>query len=145
MESYLFFKWLHIVAIISWMAGILYLFRLLVNHREAGSANAQTHELLCKMERKLYRIITLPALKISYIAGFAMIYLQPSLARAGWFHAKFTAVLLLTAATIYAGRLVKKAAADTTQLPSSKALRWINEIPTILMLLIVAAVVFKPW
>ena len=145
MNWYLTLKWLHIVSIICWMAGVLYLYRLLINHRIAGSAQKDVDSLLQGMERRLYRYITLPAMKISVIGGLGMVGLNHDIGRTNWFILKFILVLFLIASTIYAGVLVKKAQNDVGNIPTSKTLRFLNEVPTVLMLLIVALVVFKPF
>ncbi len=140
---YLWLKWLHIIAVISWMAGILYLYRLFINHRERGVTSRDNHELLSLMEFRLYRYITIPAMTVSMIAGLGMIALNMEMLQTGWLQIKLMTVLLLIIATMYAGHLRLLAAKDPTLLPSSKALRWANEIPTILMMIIVGMVVFK--
>ena len=145
MDWYLFLKWLHIIAIICWMAGILYLYRLLINHRMAGSSQKDVDVLLQGMERRLYVYITLPAMKVAVIGGLGMVALNHEIAKSTWFILKFLSVLILIASTIYAGILVKKARTDVAQIPSSKVLRYLNEVPTLLMLIIVALVVFKPF
>ncbi len=145
MDWYLFLKWLHIIAIICWMAGILYLYRLLINHRIAGNSHKEVDILLQGMERRLYRYITLPAMKVAVIGGLGMVAIQHDIGKTTWFILKFICVLFLIAATIYAGILTKKANVDVTQIPTSKTLRILNEIPTVLMLIIVALVVFKPF
>jgi putative membrane protein len=142
--NYLLSKWLHIVAVISWMAGILYLLRLFVYHQEKGHASADVHNLLSLMERRLLYYITHPAMGVSWIAGLAMIVQQPVLMRGGWLHSKLALVLLLTGVTIYAGRLHKRLARGESVL-SGKALRFLNELPTILMIGIVGLVVLKPF
>ena len=139
---YLWMKWLHIIAVISWMAGILYLFRLLIYHCERYGHQA-VHELLSLMEYRLYRYITVPAMVTSAVAGLSLLYLSPEFLKMGWLHLKVTLVLLLVASTLQAGSLVKRAAKDPKSLPSSKSLRIANEVPTILMMLIVGLVVFK--
>lgn len=140
---YLWMKWLHILAIISWMAGILYLYRLLVNHRDRGLDSPAVHELLCGMEYRLFRYITLPAMIVAIIAGFMMIYLSPDLLKAGWMHTKILFVLVLIHSTFKAKAISRRAAADPKTLPSSRTLRILNEVPTILMMIIVGLVVFK--
>ncbi len=144
-DTYLFWKWLHIVAVISWMAGILYLYRLLIYHSERGRSQPSIHELLSLMERRLYRYITVPAMAVAVAAGLFMVALAPQIGQTGWFGAKFILVLILILATLYAGKLHKAGSLDPSRLPRSKALRYLNEIPTILMLAIVALVVFKPF
>lgn len=142
--TYLFFKWLHFVAIISWMAGILYLFRLYVNHRERGHSD-EAHNLLTGMEYRLYKYITIPAMVAAFIAGLTMVALNPEIAKGGWFHVKFLAVLGLAGATGYAGALRRRFAARDPNLPTSKTLRLMNELPTLLMMIIVALAVFRPF
>jgi putative membrane protein len=140
---YLWMKWLHIVTVISWMAGILYLYRLFIYHREKGVESQQIHELLCVMEYRLYRYITVPAMIVAAIAGFTMIYLTPSLLDGKWLHVKLLFVVMLVVSTLAAGRIHKRAAVDANTLPTSKALRFANEVPTVLMFIIVGMVVFK--
>ena len=142
--AYLWFKWLHIVAVISWMAGILYLYRLLVYLAERG-ANADIKALLVLMARRLYKVITLPAMILAYVGGLAMVGLVPTIGHERWFMVKFVLVLLMTHFTVKAGLLIGRFATDAPNLPHSKRLRWLNEVPTILMLIIVYLVVFKPF
>jgi protoporphyrinogen IX oxidase len=140
---YLWMKWLHIIAVISWMAGILYLYRLLIYHRERGVNSREIHDLLSLMEYRLYTYITRPAMWVSFLAGVVMIWLNPLLLSGGWLHVKLTAVVLLMGATHAAGKLSRLASVKPDSLPSSKALRIANEVPTVLMLVIVGMVVFK--
>jgi putative membrane protein len=140
---YLWMKWLHIVAVISWMAGILYLYRLLIYHRERGVSSREIHELLSLMEYRLYSYITRPAMWVALVAGLVMIWLNQSLLSGGWLHVKLMAVVLLIGATQAGGKLSRVAAKSPETLPSSKALRFANEVPTVLMLVIVGLVVFK--
>jgi len=141
---YLFFKWLHIISIIAWMAGVLYGYRLLVNLAERWD-NRDNRELLTLMFKRLYRAITMPAMGVAIIAGVALISLQPAFGMAGWFQLKFLCVLLLIGATIHMNRLLRKALQKDGSLPASKTLRILNEVPTLLMLIIVGLVVFKPF
>lgn len=140
---YLWMKWLHIVAVISWMAGILYLYRLLIYHRERGVTSREIHDLLSLMEYRLYTYITRPAMWVSVIAGLGMIWLNQQLLSAGWLHVKLAAVVGLMGATQVAGKLARNAAKNPESLPQSRTLRIANEVPTVLMLLIVGMVVFK--
>lgn len=143
--NYMFWKWLHIVAVISWMAGILYLYRLLIYHRERGVTDKNIHELLSLMEFRLYRFITVPAMVVAVVAGLAMVAMAPTIGHTTWFASKFFLVLLLILATLFAGRVHKSGTVNPTRLPASRTLRILNEVPTILMLIIVALVVFKPF
>jgi len=142
---YQFALWLHIVSIISWMAGVLYLYRLLINHRERGTQSKDNHELLIGMESRLYRYITMPAMGVAIIAGTVMIFLNPDLMKMGWLHVKLTAVFLLIGATVYCKPLMRRAAKDPAALPPGRTLRILNEVPTIFMLIIVWMVVYKPF
>ena len=141
---YLFTKWLHIVAIISWMAGILYLYRILIYQAERG-AKPEARELLDTMGTRLYRLITMPAMGIAILAGIALIVQNPELMHQGWLHAKLTAVVILLGSTVYAGRLVRRFRTREGALPTSKTLRILNEVPTLLMLIIVGLVIFRPF
>jgi putative membrane protein len=140
---YLFFKWLHFVAVISWMAGILYLFRLYVNHAEKGQS-PEVHEVLSGMEHRLYKYITMPAMLVSFAAGISMIVLNPGVV-GGWFHVKALCLLGLAGMTGYAGGLRRKFAARAPGLPTAKTLRIMNEVPTLLMMIIIAMAVFRPF
>lgn len=134
----------HVIAIISWMAGILYLYRLLIYASERRSEHPRVEELLKTMTRRLWKAITLPAMIAAWVAGITMLSLNPSLWHMPWFHAKFLCVILLTLSSLYAGRLVKKVQAGAT-VPSGKALRFLNEVPTLLMIVIVIMVIVRPW
>ncbi|MCX6126933.1 MAG: CopD family protein [Proteobacteria bacterium] len=140
---YLWMKWLHIIAVISWMAGILYLYRLLINHKERGLKSREVHELLVLMEYRLDRYITIPAMLVSIVAGLVMITLVPEMLSTGWMQVKLACVALLIVATLKAGHLRIRASVDANSLPGGRALRFANEVPTILMMIIVGMVVFK--
>ncbi len=141
---YLFFKWFHLIAVISWMAGILYLYRLLIYLAEKGE-NQDIHSLLTLMATRLYRFITRPAMIAAYVGGIGMLVLSPGLLSLGWLHAKIACIFALTGATLYAGRLVRQGAQNFRFLPTSRRLRFLNEVPTLLMLVIVALAVFRPF
>jgi protoporphyrinogen IX oxidase len=142
---YLWIKVLHLAAIISWMAGILYLYRILVNMRDHATGIPEVHNVLYGMGLRLYRYITMPAMGASYIAGIILIAMQPLIMRQGFFHAKLLFVLILTASTVAAGKMLKKSASSANYLPTSKRLRFLNEIPTVLMLLILIMIIVRPW
>lgn len=142
---YLSLKWLHFIGLISWMCGILYLYRLLVYQAEKGG-NAAISELLTLMARRLYKYITTPAMIVTYCAGVGMITLNPGIFQeTRWFHVKFLLLLGMSASTVYAGILVTRFEKRNGKLPTSKALRVMNELPTILLLAIVALAVFRPF
>lgn len=144
MQVYLLIKWLHILAVISWMAGILYLYRLFIYHAEWGTKFVENHNMLTIMERRLLYGITHPAMAVAWIAGISMIMQNPMLMKQGWFHGKLGCVFLLTIVTVAAGRLHKKFKNKEPIRFSSKQLRFLNEVPTLLMVIIVGLVVLKP-
>ena len=141
---YLFFKWLHLVAVISWMAGILYLYRLLIYQAERGF-NPDIHALLTHMAQRLFRLITVPAMMVAFVGGTGMMIQNPDLLSAGWLKVKLLTVFALVAATLHAGRLIGQFAEKAPNLPSGRQLRILNEVPAIFMLLIVAMAVFRPF
>ena len=127
------------------MAGVLYLFRLFVYHREKGFASRDNHELLKVMEWRLFRYITVPAMIITWLAGLAMVLINTGLIASKWLHAKFFFVLLLTYTTLYAKKLMKRLSELDPNSPSGRSFRILNEVPTLLMLIIVGLVIFKPF
>jgi len=132
----------HVIAIISWMAGILYLFRLFVYH--AQETEAVVKERFCTMESKLYRIITFPAMWVSAFLGTSMVVLQPFLLETKWFYAKLVLVLFLIGVTLWAGQIHHDLRNGRCTI-SSKTFRFLNEIPTLLMIGIVLLVILKPF
>ena len=132
----------HVIAIISWMAGILYLFRLFVYH--AQETEAVVKERFSLMERKLYRIITFPAMWVSAFLGFSMVVFQPFLLETRWFYFKLFLVILLMGVTLWAGQIHYDLVNGRCKI-SSKTFRFLNEIPTLLMIGIVLLVILKPF
>ena len=139
---YLWLKALHIVAAISWMAGMLYLPRLFVYHAaaEAGSAQSETFKV---MERRLLKAIMMPAMIVTWIAGIVLM-IQGQWFTAGWFHGKLVLVLAMTAMHGLLSRWARDFAADRNQ-HSQKFYRVANEIPTVLLIAIVILVTVKPF
>jgi len=134
---------LHIVSVISWMAGVLYLYRLVIYHVEEKEAVVRAR--FAVMERRLLRAITLPAMIAAVAAGAGMVALDPRYyLRAHWFHAKLAFALLLIASTLYAARAVARLA-DGKPVGSSRHFRVANEVPTLLMIFIVLLVILKPF
>ncbi|MGL5362126.1 MAG: protoporphyrinogen oxidase HemJ [Bosea sp. (in: a-proteobacteria)] len=135
-------KVVHILAVISWMAGLLYLPRLFVYHCSAakGSELSETFKV---MEYRLLRFIMTPAMVLSWIAGLWLSVAAFGFS-GGWLHAKLLLVLLLSAAHGYMAVTVRTFAADANQ-RSHKFYRLLNEVPTVLMIGIVALVVLKPF
>ena len=135
-------KVLHIIAVISWMAGLLYLPRLYVYH--AGTKrSSELSETLKVMEYRLLRYIMNPAMIVSWIAGLLTGYLQGFLSEP-WFHAKLLFVVFLTIAHMMLAKYRREFAEDRSD-RSAKFFRIINEVPTVLMIIIVVLVIFKPF
>jgi len=139
---YRFILAVHVIAVISWMAGILYLFRLFVYHAAETETVVKTRFIV--MEDKLYRIITYPAMWVSLVMGSAMVGLQPYFLETHWFKLKILLFLLLIGVTVWGGALRKQLAEEKCKI-SSKQFRFINEIPTLLMIGIVFLVILKPF
>ena len=138
---HLWIKALHGIAVISWMAGLLYLPRLFVYH--AGVAPGPQSELFKTMERRLLRFIMMPAMLVSWATGLWLAF-DGGFFREGWFHGKLLAVILLTAVHFYDGFLQRAFAEDRNE-RSPKFYRFYNEVPTLLMIAIVIFVIVKPF
>ena len=141
----MFYEWikaLHIIAVISWMAGMLYLPRLIVYHCDAppGSQQSETFKV---MERRLLKAIMSPAMGITWLAGLYLVW-QGGWYEQGWFHAKFMLVLAMSGMHGAMSRWVKDFAADRNTRPA-RFYRIANEVPTVLMIAIVILVVVKPF
>jgi protoporphyrinogen IX oxidase len=139
---YEWIKALHIVAVIAWMAGMLYLPRLFVYHceTEAGSKQSETFKV---MERRLLRVIINPAMIVTWLAGLYLAF-SGHWFSSGWLHAKLALVILLSGVHGFFSRCVKDFATDRNT-RSQKFYRIINEVPTVLMIVIVILVVVKPF
>lgn len=136
-------KALHVISVIAWMAGMLYLPRLFVYHSvsEIGSAQSETFKI---MERRLLKGIINPAMIATYIFGFWMVFGGWVDLGAGWLHFKLAMVLLLTACHGVLVKYTRLFAQDKNTKPQ-KFFRILNEVPTVLMVIIVIAVVVKPF
>jgi putative membrane protein len=136
-------KAFHVVSIIAWMAGLLYLPRLFVYHAatEPGSAASETFKV---MERRLLRAIMNPAMIAAYVFGIWMVLLVPEWLSQGWLHAKLAFVLGLTAAHMMMARWRRAFAEDRNMRPQ-RFFRIVNEVPTVLMIAIVILVIVKPF
>ncbi|HVI52771.1 MAG TPA: protoporphyrinogen oxidase HemJ [Candidatus Sulfotelmatobacter sp.] len=141
-DAYLWFKAVHIMAVISWMAGLFYCPRLFVYHAGVAAGSEQS-ELFKVMERRLIHAITIPAAVVSWTMGLIMIT-QIGLAGHGWLHAKLVLVLAMTVFTVALERY-RIAFAEDRNVKSEKFFRGFNEIPTLLMIGIVILVVVKPF
>lgn len=140
---YLWLKALHVIAVISWMAGMLYLPRLFVYHCETdvGSDGSERFKV---MERKLFRAIINPAMIATWLFGLGMLATGFVDLGAGWLHVKLTLVVLLSGVHGWFSKLRKDFEADKNQRPQ-KFYRMINEVPTVLMIGIVIMVIVKPF
>ena len=142
MNSYLLFKSLHLIAVISWMAGLLYLPRIFVYHSENN--NEIITEVFKTMERKLYYFIMTPAMTLSWVFGLVLIHEIGFQQLANiWLQLKLIFVILLTGYHFYLGSLLNRFKLDQNN-KTSKFYRYINEIPTLLLIFIVFIVIFKP-
>ncbi len=142
MNTYLLFKSLHLIAVISWMAGLLYLPRIFVYHSE--NKNEIVTSVFKTMERKLFYYIMTPAMILSWFFGLVLIHEIGFRQLANlWLQIKFILVILLTVYHFYLGLLLNKFKLDQNN-KTSKFYRYINEIPTLLLILIVFIVIFKP-
>ena len=143
MNLYLFFKSLHLIAVISWMAGLLYLPRIFVYHVENLQKN-QAVEIFLTMERKLFFYIMYPAMILSWFFGLLLIsIIDLSNLSLLWLQLKLLFVVLLTIYHFYLGICLKNLKENNNK-RSSRFFRIINEIPTVLLIFIVFVVVFKP-
>ena len=143
MNFYLLFKSLHLISVISWMAGLLYLPRIFVYHAQ-NSSEKKTSEIFKIMERKLFSYIMTPAMILSWIFGVILIH-SIGFQEIGqtWMILKIILVIILTFYHFYLGKIVAQFKIDQN-IHSHKYYRIINEIPTLLLILIVFIVVFKP-
>mgnify|MGYP001452826483 FL=1 len=143
MNSYLLFKSLHLIAVISWMAGLLYLPRIFVYHVENKEKKEAT-DIFEVMERKLFYYIMRPAMIFTWIFGLILIYLNGTeIFSQLWMQIKIFLVILLSVYNDYLGKCLVSLK-NNTNTKSSKYFRIINEIPTILLILVIFIVIFKP-
>ena len=142
-EYYLWIRAFHVISVIAWMAGLLYLPRLFIYH--IGFAKeSSTSDVFKLMERRLLRLIMNPAMISTWIFGVLMIMANPSLFENGWMHVKFTCVVLMTIIHMvfaYHRKQFEKGSNKKT----TKYYRWINEVPTLLMIVIVIMAIVNPF
>ena len=143
MDSYLFFKSLHLIAVISWMAGLLYLPRIFVYHVENKEKKEAT-DIFETMEKRLFFYIMRPAMIVSWILGLILIYLNGiEIFSQLWMQIKIVLVILLSVYNDYLGKCLQSLK-NKTNTRSSKFFRIINEIPTVILIFVVFLVIFKP-
>ena len=142
MNFYLLVKSLHLIAVISWMAGLLYLPRIFVYHSEAEHDSQK--QIFKVMEKRLYNFIMMPAMLLSWIFGVILIHnLGFSIFSELWMQIKTISVIFLTYYHFTLGKFISEFALENNQ-KTSKFFRVYNEIPTILLIVIIFAVIFKP-
>ena len=141
--DYLWLKALHLISVMSWMAGLLYLPRLFVYHAqsEVGSVRSETYKL---MERRLLKAIMNPAMIASWVFGLWMVYLNPTLLDSIWLWVKILAVISMTASHMVFARFRRQFEQDIAIRKDSRYRIW-NEVPTILMILIIIMAVVEPF
>ena len=143
MNSYLLFKSLHLIAVISWMAGLLYLPRIFVYHVE-NKNKKQATDIFEVMEHRLFNYIMIPSMILTWLFGIILVYLNGlEILFQLWIQLKFVLVIVLSIFNEYLGKCIYSLK-NNTNTRSSKYFRIINEIPTILLILIVFIVIFKP-
>ena len=142
MSLYLTLKALHIIAVISWMVGLLYLPRLFVYHVENN--NSESVKVFKVMEKRLMKIIMNPAMIITWFTGLSILWvLGFNTIFSLWLSIKFLFVIILSGYHGFLSKCLKDFALDKNT-KSSKFFRFINEIPTIILIIIVFLVIFKP-
>ena len=142
MNLYLLFKSLHLIAVISWMAGLLYLPRIFVYHSEADHESQK--KIFKTMERKLYNYIMMPAMLLSWLFGILLIHsLGFEILSELWMQIKTIAVIILTYYHFTLGKYLNDFASENNQ-KTSKFFRIYNEIPTIILIVVIFVVIFKP-
>ena len=143
MNAYLLFKSLHLIAVISWMAGLLYLPRIFVYHVENIQKKEATN-IFEVMERKLFFYIMRPAMILSWVFGLVLIYLNGiEIFSQVWFQIKIVLMIFLSAYNDYLGKCLA-ALKNSTNTRSAKFFRVINEIPTVILIIVVFLAIFKP-
>ena len=143
MNTYLLFKSIHLIAVISWMAGLLYLPRIFVYHVE-NFEKKETVDIFETMEKRLYNYIMRPAMLFSWIFGIVLIYLNGlDVLTNLWIQIKLVLVIALSAYHEYLGKCLRQLK-NRTNIKSAKFYRYINEVPTVLLVAIIFIVVFKP-
>ena len=143
MNSYLLFKSLHLIAVVSWMAGLLYLPRIFVYHVE-NKEKKQAIEIFEVMEKRLYFYIMRPAMILTWLFGIILVYLNGvEIFSQLWMQLKIALVILLSVYNDYLGKCLESLK-NKTNIRSSKFFRIINEIPTVILIFVVFLVIFKP-
>jgi len=142
MNLYLLFKSLHLIAVISWMAGLLYLPRIFVYHSETHDTSQKT--VFKIMEKRLYNYIMMPAMMLSWLFGILLIHsLSFSVFGELWMQIKIISVIIMTYYHFTLGKYLNDFAIDNNQ-KTPKFFRIYNEIPTVILIVVIFVVIFKP-
>jgi putative membrane protein len=142
MNYYFLFKSLHLISVVSWMAGLLYLPRIFVYHSEASHESQK--DIFKIMEKKLYNYIMMPAMLLSWLFGILLLHsITLSVLFELWMQIKIVAVIILTYYHFTLGKYLNDFAIDKNE-KTSKFFRIYNEIPTIVLIVVIFTVVFKP-
>lgn len=145
-EAYLWFKTLHIVGVVVWFAGLFYLVRLFIYHREAEdlepALKTAFQQQYALMERRLANIITTPGMVVAVVCAAGLLSVNPAWLKQGWMHAKLAFVAALLAYHWFCYRIMGQLQAGSCHW-SPKQLRALNELPTLLLVMVVMLVVFK--
>lgn len=144
--AYLWFKSFHIIGFVAWFAGLFYLPRLFVYHIEAEerpeAVRAVLKEEFSLMEKRLYKLIMNPAMIFTILMAIGLVWTEPEVLKQPWLHVKLVFVLLLIGFHHYCGSVMKKLAAGTCTITAIR-MRQLNEVPTILLGLVVLLAIFK--
>ena len=142
MNYYFLFKSLHLISVVSWMAGLLYLPRIFVYHSEA--LHESQKDIFKIMEKKLYNYIMMPAMLLSWLFGILLLHsITLSVFFELWMQIKIIAVIILTYYHFTLGKYLNEFAIDKNE-KTSKFFRIYNEIPTIVLIVVIFTVIFKP-
>jgi protoporphyrinogen IX oxidase len=142
MNYYFLFKSLHLISVVSWMAGLLYLPRIFVYHSEASHESQKN--IFKIMEKKLYNYIMMPAMLLSWLFGILLLHsITLSVLFELWMQIKIIAVIILTYYHFTLGKYLNDFAIDKNE-KTSKFFRIYNEIPTIVLIVVIFTVIFKP-
>jgi putative membrane protein len=126
------------------MAGLLYLYRLFIYHVDFGKYNTSVHHVLSIMESKLFKYITVPAMLASFVTGGSMTIINPGLFSQTWFIVKVACAVIMAAFTIFGFSILSRFHRQDFSRFSSLGLRLLNEVPTVLMVIIVIMVIIRP-
>ncbi len=144
--AYLWFKSFHIIGFVAWFAGLFYLPRLFVYHIEANERPEAVREALKeeynRMEKRLYKLIMMPAMIFTIVMAAGIIYQEPGVFKETWLHVKLLLVLALIGFHFYCGRVIRQLEAGTCSI-SGIQMRRLNEVPTIILALVVFLAIFK--